>query len=459
MNNVEIPPGTTQWDTPTKPMNGHTKYEVIPKKEQVAAFPLEVFPKDIQHFVQRVNGDLGYHKNFTAMSVLGAVSGATGRSYTLNLKPGWTESACLWLCIVGRPGSGKSHPLRSALAPIYRKDKELYAEYQAEKEAFEQYAKLTKADKENTAEPPAPILQKHLISDVTLEALANVLRDNKRGILLHADELKSWLSNFNRYTSGSDTEHWLSIWSGLTALIDRATKDSIRIDNPFVSVLGTTQPGTLERMFKDATHNGLTDRVLFCWPDEIPVTQWGNGDIDTSIFRPYNRVIDTLLNANHSGTNELRFTTGANEAFGKFYNSNQQRIQAEQNESRQSLLSKMDIHASRLSLILQLLRYACGEATNTHVDEVSVRGAIQLVKYFESQAVKVRGRLFESFPVDKLDKTKQAFYDALPQMVKTGDAVKLGTEKYNYSDRFVKGFLQERKLFSKISHGLYERLY
>ena len=256
---VSIPKGTRQWDTPKSTVNGHDK--TIPKaddKSKATSFPLAVFPKIIQQFIRRCTDDLGYESDFLAGAVLAAISGAVGRSYVLRVRPGWVESLTFWLCIVGRPGSGKSHPLKSALAPIFQHDQQLYAEYCEAKQAYEEYKQLPKADKEKVPEVPKPFLRKRTASDITLEALALALRHND--LLLHVDEFRGWLGNFNRYTAGSDREQWLTLWSGGHLSVDRATKEPIRVDKPFVSVCGTTQPGVLESLFRDQVDNGFLDR-------------------------------------------------------------------------------------------------------------------------------------------------------------------------------------------------------
>ena len=467
MFNAMPPPQTTFRVLPNR-LNGTPQKVAEPvvseakqpaAKPKTSAFPIGFFPTTIQQFVRRCTEDLGYEPDFVAGSILAATSAAVGRSYSLYLRPGWVESATVWVSLIGRPGSGKSHPLRSALAPIYQRDKQHYGEYASATDEFKQWQNLAKADRESIPEPPKPTLKKHLVGSVTLEALANVIRDNHRGVLLHSDEIKGWLSNFGRYTGGSDTEFWLSFWSGNPTLVDRATKEPIRLEHPFVSVAGSVQPGVLELMFKDQTANGLIDRILFCWPDEISAKQWKNNEGDSAIFVPYNRAITKLLDERPEGSNELRFTPGAEQVFSRFYNDLQQSIQSAPTEQKQSLLSKMDIHCGRLALLLQMLRYACDEAENTHVDEVSVRGAIELARYFAKQATKVQRHLFERSPVDDLDATKKAFYEALPEVVTTESAVSLAkSPKYNISVRTVKRFLGEKKLFSKLAHGHYGKL-
>jgi hypothetical protein len=51
--------------------------------------------------------------------------------------------------------------------------------------------------------------------------------------------------------------------------------------------------------------------------------------------------------------------------------------------------SKLRGYCARLSLILHLLRWACGEAEPGAVDEISVQGAITLTTYLASHAERI----------------------------------------------------------------------
>ncbi len=449
-HDIHISPGTN-----FNNLNGSARDQGKPKS---IPFPVEALPVAVQQFIQRCYIDLGYNKDFLAGGILAAVSAAVGRSYAVRMKAGWSESCNTWVCLIGRPGSGKSHPLMTALFSVHKDDKEKFAIYQQEKEAYKAYMSLSKEDKNNLPEPPLPVFPKTICSDTTLEALAGLLQKNNRGVLLHSDEIGGWLSNFNKYNSGSDLESWLSLWSGNPLTVDRVSREPIFIQKPFVSVAGTAQPGVIQNLFKGKVDNGFTDRMLFVWPEQIPARSWQTEEVTSDIFTEYNRAIERLLSEKPTETNELRFSKETEQVFANFYNDLQQRIKNEQDERAQSLLSKLDIHCARLSLIIQMMRYAFGEADKTFIDTISVESAIKLTAYFESQARKVRQHVFESTPVEKLDKTKTEFYESLPETFKTQKALDLGV-KYDYSERTVKYFLNDKTLFQKISYGVYERLF
>jgi len=60
----------------------------------------------------------------------------------------------------------------------------------------------------------------------------------------------------------------------------------------------------------------------------------------------------------------------------------------------------MEGYAARLALILQYLRWVCGEADDKHVDEVSMSGAGDLIDYFKSHAKRIYDRL-KATPEDR----------------------------------------------------------
>jgi hypothetical protein len=55
--------------------------------------------------------------------------------------------------------------------------------------------------------------------------------------------------------------------------------------------------------------------------------------------------------------------------------------------------AKLKGYCARLALIVQLLRWACGEAAETEVDDVSMRGGVTLTHYFASHAERVRAAM------------------------------------------------------------------
>ena len=135
--------------------------------------------------------------------------------------------------------------------------------------------KSRKGEPDRGAEPKAPIPVRVNVSDVTIEALAPILQENWRGVLLHRDELSAWFGSFDRYRSGKggDCPNWLSIFGCETIAIDRKTgiPRTIYVPRPNVSICGTIQPGTLARVLtREYLENGLASRFLFARPPILP---------------------------------------------------------------------------------------------------------------------------------------------------------------------------------------------
>lgn len=235
-------------------------------------FPVEVFPLPVQQVITATNENLNFPIDFIGASLLYAVSVAVGNTHSVEVKKGFQQSAVLYLAIVARAGTTKSHPLSFALQPIVEQDKKTYRQYEQQRQEYEKAVSLSKKEREQQAidEPIKPIWQKFLLSDFTPEALAEVHKFNKRGIGVYVDELAGWFKNFNRYNKGSEMEFWLSQWSGKPINIDRKTGEPVFIPLPFISVAGTIQKGILNELAKDSrTQNGFIDRILFVIPDNI----------------------------------------------------------------------------------------------------------------------------------------------------------------------------------------------
>ena len=81
-----------------------------------------------------------------------------------------------------------------------------------------------------------------------------------------------WFKNFNRYNKGSEEQFWLSVWSGKAIRINRKTTEPTYITKPFISVIGTIQPGVLNDLADNRTENGFLDRLLFVAPENLTKT-------------------------------------------------------------------------------------------------------------------------------------------------------------------------------------------
>jgi hypothetical protein len=213
-------------------------------------FPVEVFPVAIQNIINQTNECLKYPVDFIGTSILFACSTVIGNTYKAEIIPGWVEGVTLYLALVGRAGTNKSHPLTFAMQPIFDHDKKTYAEYKEAKAVYQRAMMQSKSEQTEIPENK-PFWRKFVVGDFTPEGLAEIHRFNLRGLGVYSDELAGWFKNFNRYHKGSEAEFWLSNFSGKQITIDRKSQEPVLIPTPAISVCGSIQTAILKELQKD----------------------------------------------------------------------------------------------------------------------------------------------------------------------------------------------------------------
>ena len=432
-------------------------------------FPVEVFPEPIQEIITATNESLNFPIDFIGASILYAVSVSIGNTHRVEIKRGWQENAVLYLSIVGRAGTNKSHPISFALKPIEQCDSLKYKKYLSEKKEYDAYVKLTKAEKEKKGqgfkEPISPTWEQYLVTDFTPEAIADVHKFNERGIGVYVDELASWFKNFNRYNKGSEEQFWLSVWSGKPIRINRKTTEPTYIPLPFISVAGTIQPGVLNELAENRTENGFLDRLLFVIPDNLKKEYWSEKELNQSIVENWQTIISSLLDIptiyDDTGTlipEILRFTPEAKHLLFEWQKELTDQSNKPENESISGINAKIEMYAVRLALILQMVRYACNEGNKQAIGMEAVQGALKLVDYFKKTAIKVHSIVSNASPLDKLPTDKQTLYIALPDTFTTSEGAQVA-ESMGMAERTFKRFLNNNVVFLKMKEGEYEILY
>ena len=427
-------------------------------------FPVDAFPEPIRYIIESTCESLNFHVDFIGASILYAASVSIGNSYEIEVKRGFRQSAVLYIAIVARPGVGKTPPLKFALKPLVEHDANTYRQYDVAKKIYDIALKTASKDKKEI-EGDKPVWKKILLTDYTPEALAEVHRFNKRGIGVYADELAGWFKNFGRYSKGSEMEFWLQQWSGNAINIDLKTSDPIHIESPFISVGGTIQNGVLNELAKESrTQNGFLDRILFSFPDNVSKQYYSEDELSPTVIESWHNIVNNLLELHPDEDNNfnpvrkvLRLSLEAKEVWLVWHKENTDQCNNAESDELAGMISKMDMHVSRIALILELLRYACNESNLTEISIESFRGAMQLIEYFKRSAMKVHSILSDFNPVTKLSKTKQELYNTLPEVFLTADSLRIGKE-LGMPERNVKRFLTDSTYFYRIGHGQYGKI-
>lgn len=435
-----------------------------------SAFPIQVLPQKIQEIARVTSECLGYPLDFISSSLCFAMSVAIGNTHTVKIKDGWSECAILYVAIVGKAGTNKSHPLSFAMKPLLdhdanesRKFKELFKTYQ-------DTISLSKKEREERGifeTSDQPIQKKFIVSDITQESLSYIHEQNKRGICLYVDELKSWINNFNRYAKGSEEQFWLSVFSGKPIIIDRrGFTNSVSIKRSFIGVIGSIQHGLLKDLAKgDRSDSGFLDRILFVIPRDLRKKYWSLQDLPAHITPLWSNILNEIIKLNFAVDQnddpvplELPFESQAKKKLYEWQRHNTDLCNKEPNEKLVGMYSKLEIYAIRFCLIIQIIRWVCKEADKDCIDLQSVESAIELTEYFRTSAKNVQLILNSTMVLENMTSDKIKLYEALPSDFATAEGAKIAGALSFTKDGFNR-FLNEAKtgLLDNYKHGHYRK--
>lgn len=427
--------------------------------DETFSFPLDVFPDIVKNIIVEAKECLSYPIDYTAASMLFAVSVAIGNSIRVQVKNQWIESAVLYIALVGDRGVSKTHPLSFAIKPIQAIDRLHYKEYQSKLQEYEIAASLPKTEREQQGiELIKPHCKTHFVSDITNEALMIVHKNNPRGLGVYVDELGSWFGNFNRYSKGSEEQFWLSAWNAKPISVDRKTSGTIRIDLPFVSVCGTIQTDVLQSLTDGRIVNGFTDRILFVSP-KAKKEYISDKEISQQSIEHWYDILSNIMRHEYNEDQQkiLSFSREAYEMFIAWQKVNTDESNITDDAIVKGINAKMDYYVIRFSLILQVLRAASYSGTLDCIEPQSVKGAIRMVNYFKHNANRVHDVVANINPLSRLTDTKRNLYTILGQSFSKQDA-KETASMIGMNPRTLDRFLNDSTLFKRKEHGEYEKL-
>lgn len=420
-------------------------------------FPTDIFPKVLQEVIFEAYNKYQFSIDYLGAGIISAASVAIGISYKVKVKKGWDEKCNLFTVIVGRPGDSKSPALNFCFKPIHIRENELFRRYEQETLVYEESLETGQKKLKK------PQLEKFLISDFTPEALILAHSHNKRGLGIYVDELHGWIKNFNRYNNSGEAETYLSLWSGSTISTDRASGKSLRIEDPFIGVIGSTQIPILKEFAKEGrSANGFMDRLLFVYPDNQKSIKWNINEVDEVIFQNYFSIISNLIDLRLDENNEGYIIPIEKNAKKYLFNWQNNRPDDYLFDYERSIEVKLQNYVIRFALILQLIYYTSDKASKSEIQLFAVKGAIKLFEYFYHNAIKVRGEITKKNYLETLTELQKTILEDLPKKFTTAEGIQIACKKKNgkprISERQFKEYLKDRKLFKKISHGNYEKI-
>lgn len=345
--------------------------DALPTDEQTVrpmpTFPLDALPDAIRQFTTECANSLSVAPELVAVPALVTLSAAIGNARRIRLKADYEEPAALFATVVADTGSMKSPALRMATEPLIR-------------------AQTTD--------------RRTWTADTTVEKLAELLGEHKRGLIIIRDELIGWVKSLNQYREGKggDREFYLSAWSGAALAVDRKSNEKpLIIPRPFISVVGCLPTDLLDSLEGTPKDDGFIQRFLFAWPEPVPV-RWTDLAVTDATKKAYHDLVTQLLELDWQGEEPepILMTPTALALYKDWYD--QHCMQMESPELQPGLkpfYPKLKGYCARLALIHAL-------ATDPEEHEIGpnhIEAAIAQINYFKDQAARVAGRLYRSVGV------------------------------------------------------------
>lgn len=353
---------------PSSPANSFSTIDPEP-------FPIEALHASIREFVAVGASARGVPPEFVAVPLMAFTGAVIGAGITLQIKRGWVEYPVLWVGVVGKPGTGKSPAQDYAAKPIRAVQHKLTAEWQKEKEAFEEIPLA-----ERKVKPP-PKLKSVFTTDATIEAVSDML-GRRNGIVIERDEIAGFTASFDAYKKGGDRQLYLSSWAVAPWKVDRKTSGSVCIDRPIVCIAGGIQPERLQDLRGGTVDDGFPDRFLLSFPLCEP-TGYNDTEDDPELIMMLTNVFHGLYQLSGS-TTVVTMTPQAHALFVTYCNENAATLRTATGLSA-GWIAKAPSHLARIALVMHALSERDPRETLT---VSTLDSAIQVTEYFRSHFIR-----------------------------------------------------------------------
>ena len=405
---------------PTAPAELKAKKAPVPRIEPFQPFPVDALPEPARTFVLNSARAIGCDACYVALPLLAALASAIGNTRRIELKPGWTEPAIIWAVIVGESGTLKSPAIEIAVKPIRQRQaaafKRLGEEMKQHDIELAKYEnelatrKKRKLDGDPPEKPIEPTAERFWCDDVTIEALAALLQNRWRGLLVARDELAGWFGSFDRYSNGKgggDVAKWLEIFGGRPLMNDRKSGDNrtTYVSRANASICGGIQPATLTRSLGiEYRNNGLLARLLLAYPPS-KAKKWTEDcithELEEKIDALFDRLYELEPTPDENGDPQpviVRLNGAGKAAWVKFFNAHGKE-QAALSGELAAAWSKLEGYAARLALVVHFIRWAANDSTLSNENEIdaeSIKIGVILSQWFGNEARRIYSMMGES---------------------------------------------------------------
>lgn len=403
-----------EWEAP-RPLPSAESLFPVPE------FDYGLLPESLRPWVADISERMQCPPEFVAVGALVSLSGVIGRKVQILPKrmDNWKVTPNVWGACIGRPGVMKSPALSEAMLPLRRLEAEANEEYQNAIRDFEARTelngmvatarkedakKLVKAKRLEEAErllrslqddAEKPLRRRFIITDATVEALAEILVDNPWGLLAYRDEISGILKSLDREGQESARSFYLQAYDGNQSWVcDRIGRGKDQfIEAVCLSVLGSIQPGKIAEYVRGAMNGGAGDDGLLqrfglmVFPaigsEWRNVDRYPDKDAKEKAFAVFARL--AALDPGDEPI-EMRFSATAQEIFEEWRHELEIRLRAG------DMPPALESHFSKYRKLVPALALVCALADEEReVSEASLLRALAWSELLEAHALKVYG--------------------------------------------------------------------
>lgn len=248
---------------------------------------LDFFPEVLRQRALEVSVSTGCDPLLPLWAGMAVASGAMDKRSRLRIVDDFEVPPVIWVMCVGDPSEMKSpgtSPMFSPLHKLEAEDKPRYerstllweaqeAAYSASKASYLKAAAdpdwlLTDSDPDAlpavAPKPPLPPSRLRMtVDDITSQKLARMAGDQQRGLMVHLDEMASWVGKICNPNSGDDRSTWVKGFDASSHSVDRVGLEApIRIDSFAFAFFGNIQPTVYQKGVKLLQEDGLLQRFI-----------------------------------------------------------------------------------------------------------------------------------------------------------------------------------------------------
>lgn len=330
-------------------MNNENQWERLAPLRQsgtnLLSFPVNALPPILREMASAVATTTSTDPAMAGTAILSAVSYCFSGVYRMSAKRDHTEPLVLDALTVAEPSFKKSPVISMVKRPYIEfahdwneNNKQDIFKSQAERKLLESKLAALEKKEDATADEiaklqteisniPSSIFRRIVVDDITPESLVSRLEEN--GTLLMISDEAGMLGNFSgRYSNNiPNLDLLLKSWNGETYISDRATRESIALKKPYMSICLACQPYVFDSMINNTAFrgSGLIARFVYCFPvSNIGFRKYDTMSVPEKVAENYRKLVYKLLNDKFNYHDEkelyLRFDEQAYQEFVNYYN-------------------------------------------------------------------------------------------------------------------------------------------